>query len=312
MKLLLLGANGQVGRELRRTLALLGDVVATSRDGALADGGRGEAADLSQPSTLPALFERVRPDVIVNAAAYTAVDRAEDEPALATRVNGEAPAAIGAWAAAHDVAVLHYSTDYVFDGNGTRPWREDDPTAPLGVYGRSKLAGELALRDSGADHLILRTAWVYAAQGHNFLRTMLRLGAERERLEVVDDQRGTPTPASLIAGVTATALRHWRGEGDEESSVSGGTYHLVASGETSWCGFASAIMQRAVQAGLLARAPEVVPIASADFPTRAQRPAYSVLDTTRLRDTFGIDLPPWEHGLDTVIAELQAAGSHPL
>jgi dTDP-4-dehydrorhamnose reductase len=154
--------------------------------------------------------------------------------------------------------------------------------------------------------MIFRTAWVYAAHGHNFLRTMLRLGAERERLEVVDDQRGTPTPAGLIAGVTATALRRWLDRSDDESSVPGGTYHLVAAGETSWCGFAAAIMERAVQAGLLAHAPEVAPIASADFPTRAQRPAWSVLDTTRLRDTFGIELPPWEHGLDTVIAELAA------
>lgn len=306
MKLLLLGANGQVGRELRRTLPLLGEVVAASRDGALADGSHGEAADLSQPSGLSALFDRVRPDVIVNAAAYTAVDRAEDEPELATRVNAEAPAVIGAWAAVHGASVVHYSTDYVFDGQGTRPWREDDPTAPLGVYGRSKLAGELALGDSGADHMIFRTAWVYAAHGHNFLRTMLRLGAERERLEVVDDQRGTPTPAALIAGVTATALRRWLDESDAESSVPDGTYHLVAAGETSWCGFARAIMERVVQAGLLAHAPDVVPIASADFPTRAQRPAWSVLDTTRLRDTFGIELQPWEHGLDTVIAELAA------
>jgi dTDP-4-dehydrorhamnose reductase len=244
--------------------------------------------------------------VIVNAAAYTAVDRAEDEAALAMRVNGEAVGVFGQWAAAHGARVVHYSTDYVFDGNATRPWREDDAVAPLGVYGRSKLAGERALRDSGADHLLFRTAWVYAARGHNFLRTMLRLGAERERLSVVDDQRGTPTPAALIADVTAAALKHWLDGNDATRRALKGTYNLVATGETTWCGFARAIMQRAATAGLLARAPEVAAISSAEFPTPAQRPAYSVLDTTRLRETFGIALPTWQHGLDAVIAELQA------
>jgi dTDP-4-dehydrorhamnose reductase len=306
MKLLLAGANGQVGHELRRALAPLGEVVAATRDGTLDDDGVCERADLAQPETLVALLDRVRPDVIVNAAAYTAVDRAEDEAALAMRVNGEAVGVFGQWAAAHGARVVHYSTDYVFDGNATRPWREDDAVAPLGVYGRSKLAGERALRDSGADHLLFRTAWVYAARGHNFLRTMLRLGAERERLSVVDDQRGTPTPAALIADVTAAALKHWLDGNDATQRALKGTYNLVATGETTWCGFARAIMQRAATAGLLARAPEVAAISSAEFPTPAQRPAYSVLDTTRLRETFGIALPTWQHGLDAVIAELQA------
>jgi dTDP-4-dehydrorhamnose reductase len=310
MKLLLAGANGQVGHELRRALAPLGEVVAATRDGMLDDGSACECADLAQPQTLVALLDRVRADVIVNAAAYTAVDRAEDEAGLAMRVNAEAVGVLGQWAAAHGAQVVHYSTDYVFDGNATRPWREDDAVAPLGVYGRSKLAGEQALRGSGAGHLLLRTAWVYAARGRNFLRTMLRLGAERDALKVVDDQRGTPTPATLIADVTAAVLRRWLDADRERQRALAGTYHLVAGGETTWCGFASAIMQRAVSAGLLPRAPDIVAIGSADFPTPAQRPAYSVLDTTRLRATFGIELPTWQHGLDAVIADLQA--HHPL
>ncbi|HET7663487.1 MAG TPA: dTDP-4-dehydrorhamnose reductase [Rhodanobacteraceae bacterium] len=340
MKLLLLGANGQVGRELRRALTQtqtlssfrrkpesieffaetkmdsglrrndgdesfsLGEVILASRNGALFDGSRGEVADLAQPDTLPALLDRIHPDIIVNAAAHTAVDRAEDEPELAHRVNAEAVGVLARWAAAHDALMVHYSTDYVFDGQGNRPWREDDPVAPLGVYGASKLAGEQALHDSGAAHFLFRTAWVYAAHGHNFLKTMLRLGAERERLSVVDDQHGTPTPASLIADVTATVIGQWRASDTATRAAQTGTWHLVADGHTTWCGFARAIMGEATAMGLLPRAPQVDAITSAEFPTPAQRPAWSVLDTSRLRRTFGIELPRWEDGLKSVLADV--------
>jgi dTDP-4-dehydrorhamnose reductase len=285
MKILVTGANGQVGYELLRALwkspplqgeGLGGDgfalgapagrkpiptpalplkgreksstrheIIPATRTGALEDGTSCKRIDLADPDDLAEALDRIAPDLIVNAAAYTAVDRAEDEPGLAMRVNGEAVGGIGAWAAAHGARVVHYSTDYVFDGRATRPYREDDTTHPLGAYGRSKLAGEIALRDSGARHLILRTAWVYGARGHNFLRTMLRLGAERDELRVVDDQVGAPTSAALIADVTAEVTGRWFAEDDAASSGFDGTYHLVTGGSTSWCGFARAIFERA-------------------------------------------------------------------
>jgi dTDP-4-dehydrorhamnose reductase len=292
MKILLLGANGQVGFELRRCLAPLGDVVAATRNGE----DDTLAVDLGDAKSLRATLDSTDSDVVVNAAAYTAVDRAEDEPVVAQRINGDAPGEIGAWAKSRGALVVHYSTDYVFDGNGARPYREDDVTAPLGVYGRSKLDGENALRESGCDHLILRTAWVYASRGKNFLLTMLKVGAERDSLRVVDDQRGTPTSARLIADITSTALSAGR------SNL--GTYHLCASCECTWHGFAQAIFARAREAGLIARVPHVEAITTADYPTKASRPRYSVLDTSKLRAAFGVDLPSWQRGLDHVIAEL--------
>ncbi|MES2859734.1 MAG: dTDP-4-dehydrorhamnose reductase [Pseudomonadota bacterium] len=295
MKLLLLGGNGQVGRELRRSLAPLGDLVVASRDGAGAD----VAADFDAPASLQELVRAVLPDVVVNSAAYTAVDRAENEPEAAFRINAEAPAAIARACADAGALLLHYSTDYVFDGRASRPYREGDATAPLGVYGASKLAGEQAISASGARHAILRTAWVYAAHSANFLSTMLRLGAEREELRVVADQVGAPTPAAWIAEATASLLRH----GVDRS----GTWHLTQGGETSWHGFASAIMDDAHTLGLLPRKPAVLPIPTADYPTPAQRPAYSVLDTTRLRQEFGITPPDWRDGLRATLAELAAA-----
>ena len=294
MRLLLLGGNGQVGRELRRSLPPLGELVVATRDGRDGD----ETADFDAPDSLEGLVARIAPDVVVNAAAYTAVDRAETDAAAAFRVNAEAPAALARACAARDTLLLHYSTDYVFDGSGTRPYREDDATAPLGVYGASKLAGEQAIRDSGARHAILRTAWVYAAHGKNFLLTMLRLGAEREELRVVADQVGAPTPAPWIADATAAILQR----GVEAS----GTWHLAAAGQTSWHGFAQAIFEEAHAAGLLARMPTVLPIATRDYPTPAKRPAYSVLDTRRLHAGFGIAPPPWREGLRAVVAELAA------
>jgi len=301
MKILLLGATGQVGFELLPALAPLGEVVAATRDGRLADGVPCLRADLADAASLSAALDTARADLIVNAAAYTAVDRAEDEAELADRVNHRAVAEIGAWAARHGAGVVHYSTDYVFDGRGTRPYREDDATAPLGVYGRSKLAGEEALRASGASHLIFRTAWVYAARGANFLRTMLRLAAEREELRVVADQIGAPTPAFWIAQMTAAAIAAWRAADVSARPQQQGVYHLVAGGTASWFDFATEIVREAQARGLLARPVRVVPIATADYPTRAQRPAYSVLDTQKLERTFGLQLVDWRNGLGAVL-----------
>ncbi|WP_066093692.1 dTDP-4-dehydrorhamnose reductase [Xanthomonas massiliensis] len=293
MSVLVLGGNGQVGRELRRALAPLGEVTSTTRSGQLPEGTRCEVADFADPASLPALLDRLQPKTVVNAAAWTAVDKAESEPEAAFAANAEAPAVIAQWCAGHDVPLVHYSTDYVFDGQGTHPYREDDATAPLSVYGASKLAGEQAIRAAGGRHLIFRTAWVYASHGSNFLRTMLRLGAEREELKVVADQVGTPTPAALIADVTARALAHPRGLS--------GTWHLTALGQTTWHGFAEAIFAEAVAQGVLARAPPVLPITTAQYPTPARRPAWSCLDTTRLREDFGIALPDWRDALRRVI-----------
>jgi len=297
VKLLLLGANGQVGFELRRSLAPLGEIVTATRDGRLVDGGAGEIADFDDPGSLAALVERIAPDVVVNAAAWTAVDRAETEREAAFRANAEAPRVLADACAQRGARLVHYSTDYVFDGLGARPYREDDATSPLGVYGASKLAGEEAIRASGADHVILRTAWVYASRGKNFLLTMLRLGAERDRLRVVADQFGTPTSATLIADTTARVIAH--------PSRASGTWHLTASEQTSWHGFAEAIFAGAVERGLLPHAPGVEAIATSDYPTPAARPAYSVLDTTRLRERFEIHLPEWRAALGQALDALE-------
>lgn len=300
MTILVFGANGQVGTELLRALAADGAVIATTRSGQLPDGSACETADFDAPGTLTGLLERIHPAAVVNAAAYTAVDRAEQDRDSAMRANAQSPGVIAQWCAAHDVPLVHYSTDYVFDGQGSAPYREDSHTSPLGVYGETKLAGEQAIRESGAQHFILRTAWVYASHGANFLRTMLRVGAERDELRVVADQIGTPTPAALIADVTAQLLR-------QRSPGTSGTWHLTAAGQTSWHGFAEAIFDQAVAAGLLARAPRVVPITTADYPTPAKRPAYSRLSVDKLQNDFDIVLPQWEAGLQQVIAELTAA-----
>ncbi len=299
MTILVFGGNGQVGRELLRALAPLGTVVATTRSGTLADGSACEVADFDRPDSLPALLDRLRPALVVNAAAYTAVDRAEQEPEAAFRANAQTPGVIARWCAAQGVPLVHYSTDYVFDGQGRAPYREDAPTAPLGVYGTSKRDGEDAVRAAGGRHLIFRTAWVYAAHGGNFLRTMLRLGAERDELRVVADQIGTPTPAALIADVTAHALRHPGGLS--------GTWHLTASGQTSWHGFTEALFAEALAAGVLAKAPLVEAIPSSQYPTPAKRPAWSVLDNRRLQQDFGIVLPAWQDALKRVMAEIAAA-----
>jgi dTDP-4-dehydrorhamnose reductase len=296
MRILLFGGNGQVGTECRRSLAPLGELVVATRNGQLQDGTACEMADFDRPATLADLIGRIAPDVVVNAAAYTAVDRAESEPDAAFRANAEAPRRIADACARRDALLLHYSTDYVFDGRGTRPYREGDPTAPLGVYGTSKLAGEQAVRDSGARHMIFRTAWVYAAHGSNFLRTMLRLAAERDELRVVADQVGSPTPAVLIADVSAKVL--------QRPPLQSGTWHLTASGDTSWCGFAEAIIDGTHARGLIERRPQITPITTADYPTPAARPAYSVLDTSALQRDFDLCLPSWQDGLGQILGSI--------
>ncbi|MCC5067960.1 dTDP-4-dehydrorhamnose reductase [Xanthomonas campestris] len=300
MSILVLGANGQLGQELQRALHGSAPLQLGTRNGLLADGRPGVRADLNAPDHLPELLDQLRPNCVVNAAAYTAVDRAESEVIAAMRVNAHAVGAIAAWCAANTVPLVHYSTDYVFDGQGTAPYPEDAPAAPLCVYGETKLAGEQAIRASGAQHLILRTAWVYASHGTNFLRTMLRVGADRDELRVVADQVGTPTPAALIADVTAQLLQ-------QRTAATSGTWHLTAAGQTTWHGFAESIFEEAVAAGLLARAPRVLPITTAEYPTPAQRPAYSRLSIDKLQQDFGIVLPEWRVGLQRVIAELVAA-----
>jgi dTDP-4-dehydrorhamnose reductase len=304
LKILLLGANGQVGFELARACAPLGELVCATRSGVLPGGAHGIAADLSQPARLAAVLDATNADVVINAAAYTAVDRAEDEPEQAHLANGSAIAYLADWTAQRKRVLVHYSTDYVFDGSGQRAYREDDATAPLGAYGRSKLAGETALRTSGCDHLLLRTAWVYAARGHNFLRTMLKLGREREQLRIVNDQRGAPTSARLIAAATALALAHMHARRAADRGEFFGTFHLCAGGECSWFDFAAAIFARAQAAGLIDRPPQLLPISTAEYPTKAKRPAYSVLDSTKFQTTFGLHLGPWQDGLDAVIGEL--------
>jgi dTDP-4-dehydrorhamnose reductase len=296
VKILLLGRTGQIGHELQETLESLGTVVAPER----------EVADLTDPASLRQAVADVDPDGIVNAAAYTAVDRAEEEPERARKINAEAPAVLAEEAARRDAWLVHYSTDYVFDGTADRPYREDDPANPLAVYGRTKWEGEEAIRDSGARHLILRTSWVYSARRSNFLLTMLRLAeeveqGERDGLTVVDDQIGCPTSAPWIAEATATLLERFAGREARDLS---GTYHLVSGGQTSWYGFARAIFGQFGYDDV-----PVEPVTTDAYPTKAERPAYSVLDTTRIRDAFGLDIPTWTEQLDDVRRQMRAVES---
>jgi len=293
LRVLVTGATGQVGWELLRTLLPLGEVVVPERG----------QCDLALPESLGGLVDSVKPDVIVNAAAYTAVDKAEQEPELAMRINAAAPAELAAAARRHGALLVHYSTDYVFDGSKLGPYLEEDPPHPASSYGRSKLAGEDAVRHSGADHLIFRTSWVYASRGRNFLRTILRLGAEREELRVVADQIGAPTWARLAAEVTALALLKdlARRKNDRFES---GTYHLAAAGETSWHGFASAIVHAASARGAALKCRTISPITTAEYPLPATRPANSRLSCAKLAERYGLEMPHWEQCLDLCLAEL--------
>jgi dTDP-4-dehydrorhamnose reductase len=284
-----------VGRELPRALAALGPVVALDRKG----------ADLAHPERLLAVIDAHRPSAIVNAAAFTAVDRAESEAELAMTVNGGAPGVLARAAAERGIPLVHYSTDYVFDGTKAGWYVETDPTGPVSSYGRSKLEGEREIAAAGGRYLILRTCWVFAAEGANFLRTMLRVGREREMLRVVSDQVGAPTPAALIAKVTAQLLGAMRGAAGTDPRW--GLYHVAAAGETSWHGYARYIIERGQTLGLALKAtPErVAAITTAEYPTPARRPANSRLDTTRLRSTFPVTLPDWRVGVDQVLEQLR-------
>lgn len=300
MRILLTGTGGQVGGALRRPLTALGDVLAADR----------ATLDLSQPDRLSAALGLMRPNLIINPAAYTAVDKAEQERDLAFRVNAEAPGAIATWAARNGVPMLHFSTDYVFDGSGETPWREDSATNPLSTYGASKLAGEQAIIEAGGSHLIVRTSWIYASRGKNFLTTMVRLAKERGELRVVADQIGAPTSARMIAEIVAGLLGQGISEPPHLETVheafarAHGLLHLCAAGETSWHGFASAILE-----GLRARdvplaATRVTPIETVDYPTPATRPKNSRLALDRLHSVFGIEPSSWEQSLQRELDEL--------
>ena len=294
MRILLIGKGGQVGRELIRPLAALGDLVAFDRT----------VADLERPADLAAAVRRERPDAIVNAAAYTAVDRAESDAEKARLVNATAVGALARTAADLGATLIHYSTDYVFDGTKAGRYIESDEPHPLSAYGRTKLEGEAAVAASGCHHWIFRTTWVYAAHGHNFVRTMLRLGGERDELRVVDDQFGAPTSARLIAAVTADCLARLAAG----SAPPPGLYHLAPRGETTWCRFARTILAAARDRGCPLRCPpeKVAAIATADYPLPARRPANSRLDTTKLETALNIQLPEWQDDVSPVVAALVA------
>ncbi|MFV3335981.1 dTDP-4-dehydrorhamnose reductase [Pseudomonas sp. NY15349] len=295
MKILLLGKDGQVGWELQRSLAPLGQVLA------LNSRSQAHCGDLAN---LPALAETVRaytPDVIVNAAAYTAVDKAESDREQAFKVNADAVGVLARAAADCGALLVHYSTDYVFPGQGTQAWREDDAVGPLNAYGESKLAGEQAIQAAGCWHLIFRTCWVYAARGNNFAKTMLRLAAERESLGVIDDQHGAPTGAELIADITAHAITATR-----RDPALAGLYHLAAAGETTWCGYARYVLEQAEALGmpLKAHAEQVNPLTTDAYPTPAKRPANSRLDTHKLQKAFALTLPDWRLGVARMLTEI--------
>lgn len=298
MKILLLGKNGQVGWELQRSLAPLGDVVALDFDSPAP-----LTADFSKPESLAATVRAVAPQIIVNAAAHTAVDKAESEPELARAINASAVGVIAREAASLGAWLVHYSTDYVFDGSGSTPWVEDSPTGPLSVYGRTKLEGEEAIRASGVKHLIFRTSWVYAARGGNFAKTMLKLAKERDKLTVINDQFGAPTGAELLADITAHALRTV-----QRQPALSGTYHAVASGETNWHDYARHVIEFARQAGQpIKAAPQAIePVPTSAFPTPAKRPSNSRMKTSKLQQAFGLTLPSWQAGVERMLTEVLA------
>lgn len=297
MKLLLLGKNGQVGWELQRSLAPLGEIVALDRS---MSGG-----DVSDLSALADVIRGVQPDVIVNASAHTAVDKAESEQNLALRLNAEAPEVMALEAKRQGALLVHYSTDYVFDGSGSAAQKEDGVTGPLSVYGATKLEGESRIAATGCRHLIFRTSWVYAARGGNFAKTMLRLAQECEKLSVINDQWGAPTGADLIADVTAHAIRHVAGREEEL-----GLYHLVASGETTWHAYASHVIAQAKQLRpeLAWRVMEIIAVPTTAFPAPAKRPLNSRLDTSKLQNSMRLYLPSWQRGVDRMLEEILKNG----
>lgn len=301
MKILLLGKNGQVGWELQRSLAPLGKLVALDREGE-----NGLCGDLADLDGLRLTIEKVRPDVIVNAAAYTAVDKAESEMAKALQINYEAPHLLAEEMRRLNGWLVHYSTDYVFDGSGEIPWQEGDSTAPLSAYGESKLLGEQAIQASGCKHLIFRTSWVYGAHGNNFAKTMLRLAGERDNLSVIDDQIGAPTGADLLADITAHALH--RAVARPELS---GLYHVTSDGETSWYDYARFIVTNAQSYGLKLRTQGISPISTSEYPTCAQRPRNSRLDTRKLASSFGLHLPIWQEGIMRLLKEVSGNRNDP-
>lgn len=295
MKILLAGKDGQVGWELQRSLALLGNVIAV---------GRSEA-DLANPDNLRDVVRRIDPDIIVNAAAYTAVDKAETDASTAYLVNAQAVGVLAEEAARLDAWMIHYSTDYVFDGEKSTPYHEDDATAPLSVYGKSKLAGEQQIRERHAKHLIFRTSWVFATRGGNFAKTMLRLAKERSELKVVADQFGAPTSAELIADATALALHRIVLQGGANLA---GTYHLTAGEQTSWHQYAQYVIELAQRAGVTLRtSPEsVIPIPATSYPVPAPRPRNSCLSTVKFQETFGLQIPEWRYHVQRLVAELSS------
>ena len=294
MIILLLGKNGQVGWELQRSLAPLGEVVALDRH--TVDGLCGDLADFE---ALRVAIRRVKPDIIVNAAAYGAVDKAESEPELAVRVNGHAVQVLAEEAKQLDAWLIHYSTDYVFNGNGQQQWLEDDAVGPVNQYGISKLAGEQAIVASGCKYLIFRTSWVYASRGSNFARTMLRLASEQKVLSVIADQVGAPTGADLIADITAHAILRVKQRPQLQ-----GLYHLAASGEVSWHGYASYVLEFARVAGKQLEVTNIVPINTESYPTPARRPRNSRLNTQKLRNSFSLCLPDWQSGVTRMLMEI--------
>lgn len=293
LRILVTGRDGQVGRELVRSLARLGDVIATGR----------EDLDLTSDASIRRRVLGVRPALIVNAAAYTAVDRAENEPDLARRINADAVATLAAAAKEVGAAIIHYSTDYVFDGAKATPYSEDDATHPLSVYGKTKLAGELAVAASGIPYLILRTSWVYGTEGRNFLLTILRLATEKPELRIVDDQVGAPTWSRDIAIATATIAQHWQKGGF--GSARAGVYHMAATGRTSWYGFAAEAIRLRSLSSSREKFARLVPIASAEYPTPAERPQNSQLNTGKLAHTFDCKLPDWKASLASCIDMLE-------
>lgn len=298
-KILLFGKNGQVGWELQRSLSPLGELVALDYD------STDFCGDFSNLQGLAKTIQTVAPIIIVNAAAYTAVDKAESEPEIARAVNALAPSLLAQEAKKLGALLVHYSTDYVFDGSGSKPWKEIDATGPLSVYGKTKLEGEQLIAKNCSNHLIFRTSWVYASRGNNFAKTMLRLAEERERLTVIDDQIGAPTGADLLADVTAHAIRSVLTNPQTNPKLAG-LYHIVADGQTSWHGYAKFVIEHALHAGvpLITTLDAIAPITTEAFPTPAKRPHNSRLDTSKLKSAFGLNLPQWQQGVARMLNEI--------